>query len=1379
MGKPQIDRIYPTAGIVRSDVTTNITIYGKNFGAIKGETRVLFAAPPYKEAELVDCKNNWSDTIIMIKAPVAVLPLNMNTASFKISKPAKGDSNSVIFKRDDSKIYPFLCSLDPSHGLKGDALVATGTNFGNSNVSVVNGKTYNLQSNVDFVFSQNLGDDAIVSPDNIKSWTTTALNFLTPDNNINSASANVSVQINPSAYPYIDTNKNGIWNAGETFFNTQTGRENDGSYNPGAQFNSNDLPFDFNPVITSVTPDNGPNKSWITITGYNFGKTAGTVCFDSTCAAYFPPLPCKNNWSNTQIIVAVPDNLSLGGIQLSIKTTKNLQSNFVNFTVNANPLAPGICDITPAVNYIGYYPYIYGTRFGDTQGASQVIFNSNKSSAIYYSPPGWTDTYLRPRIEVGSTSGFAYVSKKVQVGQACVGFSIGSFCPSGQYSPIYQTLLSNPFFVTILQNPPPPSSGTGAKCTSDAECQQNNPNCLSKCVEGICEPYIADFSPKQGPLGTWVTINGCHFGCAKGNVYFTGLKQSNYTNNETAFFDFKNNTNDVSGHDNNVTPINSVTGAIDNSILKDGYVDLNGTNQCLISNYNCTVANPCFNSGSADGVDGITVAAWIKIPEQPTGNYVIASQGGGNYGGYDFWDLFVSSDRRLYIYLNNYPTASLQAGTAALTIPLNTWVHVAAVAWTDVSKNTTYLRVYINGVEHTLNINSLNAIALPQTRINPLLIGAISWFTPSLFGQTYYKKDLFKGQIDDVRFYNRPLSPDDVKRINDFGNENVNGGLGYNVLGLQPGNANCTFWNCSANGFNDQITIEVPNKNTETTNDDAHTGPIEVVTGDKLVENTSHLASGNFTVNADSLPPNICKVEPGLGSAGQIVKIFGDNLKFSDFVSLIPKTILGFLDEPYLDLNNNFSFDNGENYIDINNNGQYDTSTSASAPIKSAFTFSIDSSLYITSSEQGGCPDNYSNPTNGVDSDKTLCFKVPAGAAGEGQPDLTAKNSVSVKRNNSTSNDLDFSVNFPSGSTADALRVESTIPAADQANFCRNGLSNIYFDSLVDPKTITKTNFSLECSTTPLGYENKSGWKKGLAFFKNIFGKLLGTDSSALAANKCPSDFSLNDYALNSIVYQGKTVVTVSPNELLDAGTVFQVTINGGDSGVKKINGAKLEVEKYVFKFETAGDPNLGDAETNGICQVDNIFVFVANTADTNAEDLRENYTDLFTCAGDNCQTSVDFDQSSLAGNQHRYHAVAKSIGGVTIRSNYTWSRSDDLDPRRALSFHEVDSSGENADTNSDQNKFTNTSGQVYVTNAPISETVSKLIIQAQAEGVSSNVKQRDFTVYLLLCRNPWPSLDQRTFPEAQINAYNFGTWYCRDAPPGFNEDLPAAKIIQ
>ncbi|WP_432824871.1 LamG-like jellyroll fold domain-containing protein [Dactylosporangium sp. CA-092794] len=137
---------------------------------------------------------------------------------------------------------------------------------------------------------------------------------------------------------------------------------------------------------------------------------------------------------------------------------------------------------------------------------------------------------------------------------------------------------------------------------------------------------------------------------------------------------------------------------------------------------------------------GLTLAAWI----QPTG-----SQSGWRtimQKENDGWFLNASNDTGpLYpaggITDNTGSTGYCSATSAA---PLNTWTHVA------LTYDGNNLRLYVNG---TL-VSTRAKTGAVQTTTNPLSIG----------GNTPYG-EYFKGLIDEVRVYNRPLTQAEIQTV--------------------------------------------------------------------------------------------------------------------------------------------------------------------------------------------------------------------------------------------------------------------------------------------------------------------------------------------------------------------------------------------------------------------------------------------------------------------------------------------------------------------------------------------------------------------------------------------------------------------------------------
>jgi len=1031
----------------------------------------------------------------------------------------------------------------------------------------------------------------------------------------------------------------------------------------------------------------------------------------------------------------------------------------------------------------------------------------------------------------------------------------------------------------IFKYPACPFAGKNY-CKIDADCLACGQG-KSSCIKGICSPYINYFSPLDGVVGTWVSLHGCYFGCEPGQIYFYGPGTA-ALRNEIGFYPFITDASDFSGLKNNGTLKNGATISVSDQALS-----LDGVND-----YFEVSDNTKFNF---DKSDPFSLALWFKS-DRKNDEFMLAKMF-NNYP-YRGYSLILQSDGKILLYfINDYPSNFIQIRTITTGYNDNNWHHL--VMTYDGSAKASGFTLYLDGVKKDV---SLDANTLTGTTLTNAFF--------SLGARTNYTSGslMFKGSIDDVFISQSTLSEGEVYPLFQSG-RNAPLLNNFNKQGLLAREKDCgNTWRCSANGANDEVVVEVPNKNTlpnmDCPNDgtcppagydpnDASDGPILLQTAAGLTDYTLHIPndlakklSPNFDVNT-IVKPNICKLVPDYGNRGVTVKVIGENFNDApeptDYVNFEPSAET--FGEPFLDIlnaeglgNGLYDYDLGEAFIDINSNLAYSLDLN-----RSDYTFQITD--YINKVVKDICP------INGWDKEN-ICFGVPLGAAGEGTTILTAVDEVAVSKNK-ISDSLNFSVTFGScgnqvlepekGEMCDAdilpdglncadynyppdclfkcttacqilvceadgtnciplwcgngvvdppfeqcdnpdLGVETcaslglvsgtlsclntcqydtsgctgklgpkviaTAPSNGEQAFCRNGIADLYFDSVVDPGTIeiyqnkvlVDRNIKLEACTGSLTkIKNDNFGANILAYFKNILTKLFGAERQALAQVSC-TPFANDEYSLKIGVVNNKTIVSVITKNLLDPGQDYRLSVIGGDQGVKNLTGGRLDnsttpipdLQNYLTTFKTRGTP--GDLQS-GICDVQWIDVMVYRQAFTDPAYRNSEYRsdDLFTCAGkDDCNLETDFDQDpETSGNQHIYLAVAKFSGNFTLKATYQWSRNDNIDPQRALEIYSPD------DLAPDANKVKNIYGYTLTTAKPIKEATAQLVIEAQAEGSLALPVQRGFKVYLLLCENPWPSISEKFPISSIINAYNFQTYYCRDAgTSGPEGDLPAARIL-
>lgn len=160
-------------------------------------------------------------------------------------------------------------------------------------------------------------------------------------------------------------------------------------------------------------------------------------------------------------------------------------------------------------------------------------------------------------------------------------------------------------------------------------------------------------------------------------------------------------------------------------------------------------------SPSLDIIDALTLEAWIKVKSYTGLSQAIASKLGGRTVERSY-TMFLGNAGEIY-----FGTVSSGAGGKWVTgsaIPLNQWVHVAAVK----DSGSTSARIYVNGalvasgtVEHPI-----------YDGVAPFMIGAYS----AGFGG-WPTEAFFNGAIDEVSIYNRALTASEIQSIFNAGSD--------------------------------------------------------------------------------------------------------------------------------------------------------------------------------------------------------------------------------------------------------------------------------------------------------------------------------------------------------------------------------------------------------------------------------------------------------------------------------------------------------------------------------------------------------------------------------------------------------------------------------
>ena len=152
------------------------------------------------------------------------------------------------------------------------------------------------------------------------------------------------------------------------------------------------------------------------------------------------------------------------------------------------------------------------------------------------------------------------------------------------------------------------------------------------------------------------------------------------------------------------------------------------------------ISLPAINASGS----GLTVAMWVRTSSfQPSDQQFLSKATGTSEQQHD-WMLGLSSGRRLRFRLrSNAVTSTLTANSGDL--PQNTWYHATA------TYDGTRMRLYVNGVEVGSTSKS-GAVAMnPNVPVN--------------LGRNSGGGRYMKGVLDDVRIYNRALTPAEIKTV--------------------------------------------------------------------------------------------------------------------------------------------------------------------------------------------------------------------------------------------------------------------------------------------------------------------------------------------------------------------------------------------------------------------------------------------------------------------------------------------------------------------------------------------------------------------------------------------------------------------------------------
>ena len=208
-----------------------------------------------------------------------------------------------------------------------------------------------------------------------------------------------------------------------------------------------------------------------------------------------------------------------------------------------------------------------------------------------------------------------------------------------------------------------------------------------------------------------------------------------------AYYTADNTPNDALGTYNG-TLVNGATygtGKINNGFSLDGvndYVDLG-------------------NNFAFDGSTPFSISCWI-YPSTVSGARTIFSKQSISAPSYPGYQLQILNGNVRFVMYSDFNTSDYLLKKRALTLSINTWYNITLTY--DGSKNTSGVKIYINGSDGTYNENI-------NTMTNNITSNTLKACIRSGNGQSYF----FGGVIDETPIWNRELTPTEVTELYNAG----------------------------------------------------------------------------------------------------------------------------------------------------------------------------------------------------------------------------------------------------------------------------------------------------------------------------------------------------------------------------------------------------------------------------------------------------------------------------------------------------------------------------------------------------------------------------------------------------------------------------------
>jgi cysteine-rich repeat protein len=385
---PEIDSLSPGSGAVGNYVT----IFGVGFGSADGTVSFTGADGILIPATIPGCSDGWEDGALVVQVPEGAEdgPIVVETAD-GLTDSTDDENGSIIDDFDVNTLTrPHLCNLTPETGTISSSFSLTGDGFGDTQEDSVI-----------------LFDDTEVR--SYRSWS--------------DATASAVV-------PSLDAGTYEIYLVADNIYSNALKFTVSEGLSSGSGGDSDTAAI---PVISSLSPDDGPIGQYVTVTGEHFGSSVGTVRFDSPTTGNsavadvdFPDACLSDFWSDTQVMVIVPEEYTNGEDVAEELHTVYLvrrdgeESASVDFSITSGEPSPGICALSPDTGEEGDQVVIYGDNFGSDTG--EVTFFNAVSAVI----SDWSDEEITVSVPGAAATGDLFMTSGEDDDSNVVEFTVGT-----------------------------------------------------------------------------------------------------------------------------------------------------------------------------------------------------------------------------------------------------------------------------------------------------------------------------------------------------------------------------------------------------------------------------------------------------------------------------------------------------------------------------------------------------------------------------------------------------------------------------------------------------------------------------------------------------------------------------------------------------------------------------------------------------------------------------------------------------------------------------------------------------------------------------------------------------------------------------------------